>query len=140
MAKGVAAEQLGPGDHGSTYGGNPLCCAAAQAVLTALAEDGVMQQATLIREALVSALRDNLCDASLISEVRGKGLMIGIQPNTATGEIVMRGLDHGLLLNIAGGDTIRVLPPLVMTLEQAGELGAGIARILNDVAEQEDKT
>jgi acetylornithine/succinyldiaminopimelate/putrescine aminotransferase len=51
----------------------------------------------------------------------------------------MRGLDHGLLLNIAGGDTIRVLPPLVMTLEQAGELGAGIARILNDVAEQEDK-
>jgi len=71
--------------------------------------------------------------------VRGKGLMIGIQPNTATGEIVMRGLDHGLLLNIAGGDTIRVLPPLVMTLEQAGELGAGIARILNDVAEQEDK-
>jgi acetylornithine aminotransferase len=99
-----------------------------------------MQQATLIREALVSALRDNLCDASLISEVRGKGLMIGIQPNTATGEIVMRGLDHGLLLNIAGGDTIRVLPPLVMTLEQAGELGAGIARILNDVAEQEDKT
>jgi acetylornithine aminotransferase len=139
MAKGVAAEQLGPGDHGSTYGGNPLCCAAAQAVLTALAEDGVMQQATLIREALVSALRDNLCDADLISEVRGKGLMIGIQPNTATGEIVMRGLDHGLLLNIAGGDTIRVLPPLVMTLEQAGELGAGIARILNDVAEQEDK-
>jgi acetylornithine aminotransferase len=139
MAKGVAAEQLGPGDHGSTYGGNPLCCAAAQAVLTALAEDGVMHQATLIREALVSALRDNLCDANLISEVRGKGLMIGIQPNTATDEIVMRGLDHGLLLNIAGGDTIRVLPPLVMTLEQAGELGAGIARILNDVAEQEDK-
>ena len=64
--------------------------------------------------------------------------MIGIQPSTATGEIVMRGLDSGLLLNIAGGDTIRVLPPLVMTLEQAGELGAGIARVLNDVAERED--
>ena len=138
MAKGVAAEQLGPGDHGSTYGGNPLCCAAAQAVLTALAEDGVMQQAANIREALVSALQANLCDAKLISEVRGTGLMIGIQPSTATGEIVKRGLDRGLLLNIAGGDTIRVLPPLVMTLEQAGELGAGIAHILNDVASQED--
>ena len=138
MAKGVAAEQLGPGDHGSTYGGNPLCCAAAQAVLTALAEDGVMQQAANIREALVGALQDNLCDAKLISEVRGTGLMIGIQPGTATGEIVKRGLDRGLLLNIAGGNTIRVLPPLVMTLEQAGELGAGIAYILNDVAEQED--
>ena len=138
MAKGVAAEQLGPGDHGSTYGGNPLCCAAAQAVLTTLAEDGVMQQATVIREALISALQDNLLDAKLIKEVRGAGLMIGIQPITATGEIVKRGLEHGLLLNIAGGDTIRVLPPLVMTTEQAGELGAGIAHILNDVAEQED--
>jgi len=138
MAKGVAAEQLGPGDHGSTYGGNPLCCAAAQAVLTTLAEDGVMQQATVIREALISALQNNLRDAKLISEVRGTGLMIGIQPSTATGEIVKRGLRHGLLLNIAGGDTIRVLPPLVMTTEQAGELGAGIAHILNDVAEQED--
>ena len=71
--------------------------------------------------------------------MRGTGLMIGIQPSTATGEIVERGLDRGLLLNIAGGDTIRVLPPLVMTPEQAGELGSGIADILNDVAKQEDK-
>jgi acetylornithine aminotransferase len=138
MAKGVAAEQLGPGDHGSTYGGNPLCCAAAQAVLTALAEDGVMEQATRIRGALIGALQSNVRDADLISEVRGTGLMIGIQPSTATGEIVKRGLEQGLLLNIAGGDTIRVLPPLVMTLEQAGELGAGIAHILNHIAEQED--
>ena len=76
--------------------------------------------------------------AMRISEVRGTGLMIGIQPITATGEIVKRGLDRGLLINIAGADTIRVLPPLVMTLEQAGELGAGIAHILNDVASQED--
>ena len=137
MAKGVAADQLGPGDHGSTYGGNPLCCAAAQAVLTTLAEDGMMQQANAIREALVSALRGSLRDGKLISEVRGTGLMIGIQPITATGEIVKRGLGRGLLLNIAGGDTIRVLPPLVMTTEQAGELGAGVAHILNEVAAQE---
>ena len=137
MARGVAAEQLGPGDHGSTYGGNPLCCAAAQAVLTALAEDGVMQRAAVIREAMLSGLHDYLADTSLIKEIRGMGLMIGVQPNVATDEIVTRGLKQGLLLNIAGGDTIRVLPPLVMTTEQAGELGAGIAYILNDVAQQE---
>ena len=137
MARGAAAEQLGPGDHGSTYGGNPLCCAAAQAVLTALAEDGVMERAGVIREALLGALNDHLCDTGLVKEARGRGLMIGVQPNTPTGEIVKRGLEQGLLLNIAGGDTIRVLPPLVMTTEQAGELGAGIARILNDVAQQE---
>ena len=137
MARGIAAEQLGPGDHGSTYGGNPLCCAAAQAVLTTLAEDGVMQQAAVIREAMLSALHDHLSDTGLVKEVRGRGLMIGVQPNTPTDEIVNRGIARGLLLNIAGGDTIRVLPPLVMTTEQAGELGAGIAAILNDVAQQE---
>ena len=139
MARGIAAEQLGPGDHGSTYGGNPLCCAAAQAVLDTLVEEPVMQQASVIREALTSALHAHIADPSLISEVRGRGLMIGIQPTTATDQIVAQGLNKGLLLNIAGGDTIRVLPPLVMTTEQAGELGAGIADILNTTAQQESR-
>ena len=139
MARGEAALQLGPGDHGSTYGGNPLCCAAAQAVLTTLTEEPVMQQADRIRAALLDALNDHLADPSLVAEIRGRGLMIGIQPNTATDQIVTQGLAKGLLLNIAGGDTIRVLPPLVMSTEQAAELGAGIANILNHIAEQEDR-
>ena len=96
-----------------------------------------MQQATVIREALIAALHEHIVDPSLIAEVRGRGLMIGIQPTTATDQIVLQGLQKGLLLNIAGGDTIRVLPPLVMTTEQAGELGAGIADILNDIAQQD---
>ena len=139
MARGEAALQLGPGDHGSTYGGNPLCCAAAQAVLTTLIEEPVMQQADRIRGALLDALSDQLADPSLVTEIRGRGLMIGIQPNTATDQIVTQGLAKGLLLNIAGGDTIRVLPPLVMSTEQAAELGVGIANILNHIAEQEDR-
>ena len=65
--------------------------------------------------------------------------MIGIQHNTTTDQIVTQGLAKGLLLNIAGGDTIRVLPPLVMSTEQAAELGVGIANILNHIAEQEDR-
>jgi acetylornithine aminotransferase len=129
---------LGPGDHGSTYGGNPLCCAAAIAVLTTLRDEDVMPRATTVREALLSALHHTITDPGLITEVRGSGLMIGIQPSVATKEIVQRGLDRGLLINVAGGDTIRVLPPLVMTDEQAGELGAGIADIINDIAEQEN--
>ena len=138
MARGEAAQLLGPGDHGSTYGGNPLCCAAAIAVLTTLFEDNVMQRATTVRDALLSALHQQLRDPGLITEVRGRGLMIGIQPSVATKEVVQRGLDRGLLINIAGGDTIRVLPPLVMTDEQAGELGAGIAHIINDIAAREN--
>ena len=138
MARGEAAQLLGPGDHGSTYGGNPLCCAAAVAVLTTLSEDNVMQRATTVRDVLLSALHQALSDPALVTEVRGRGLMIGIQPSVATKEIVQRGLDRGLLINIAGGDTIRVLPPLVMTDEQAGELGAGIAHIINDIAAREN--
>ena len=138
MARGEAAQLLGPGDHGSTYGGNPLCCAAAIAVLTTLRDDNVMQRARPVREALLAAFHQAITDPDLITEVRGSGLMIGIQPRVATKEIVQRGLDRGLLINVAGGDTIRVLPPLVMTDEQAGELGAGIADIINDIAEQEN--
>ena len=137
MARGVAAQQLGPGDHGSTYGGNPLCCAAALAVLTTLKEDNLLVRAELLRTSLLEGLRQQLEDPTLVSDIRGRGLMIGIQPNVATDQIVQKGLDRGLLLNIAGGDTIRVLPPLVMTEEQAGELGAGIAAILNEIARQE---
>ena len=138
MARGEAAQLLGPGDHGSTYGGNPLCCAAAIAVLTTLRDDNVMQRARPVREALLAAFHQAITDPDLITEVRGSGLMIGIQPRVATKEIVQRGLDRGLLINVVGGDTIRILPPLVMTDEQAGELGAGIANIINDIAEQEN--
>ncbi len=137
MARGAAAQQLGPGDHGSTYGGNPLCCAAAVAVLTALKEDNVMPQAEILRHHLIESLKQRITDPALIADIRGRGLMIGIQPSTSTDSIVKRGLERGLLLNIAGGDTIRVLPPLIMSREQAGELGSGIADVLNEIAEQE---
>lgn len=137
MARGAAAQQLGPGDHGSTYGGNPLCCAAAMAVLTALKEDNVMPQAEILRHHLIESLKQRITEPALIADIRGRGLMIGIQPSTSTDSIVKRGLERGLLLNIAGGDTIRVLPPLIMSREQAGELGSGIADVLNEIAEQE---
>ena len=137
MARGAAAQQLGPGDHGSTYGGNPLCCAAAVAVLTALKEDNVMPQAEILRHHLIESLKQRIADPALIADIRGRGLMIGIQPSTSTDSIVKRGLERGLLLNIAGDHTIRVLPPLIMSQEQAGELGSGIADVLNEIAEQE---
>jgi acetylornithine aminotransferase len=137
MARGAAAQQLGPGDHGSTYGGNPLCCAAAQAVLTALKEENLLPKAEILRHHLIEGLKQRITDPTLLADIRGRGLMIGIQPTISTDTIVRRGLDRGLLLNIAGSDTIRVLPPLVMSHEQAGELGAGIADVLNEIAEKE---
>ncbi len=134
MARGVAAEQLGPGDHGSTYGGNPLCCAAAKAVLTALTSENLMARADELRSTLLDNFHTHLTDPTLVTDVRGVGLMIGIQPSVETDQIVRLGLERGILLNIAGGDTIRLLPPLVMTSGQAAELGAGVAEIINDIS------
>jgi acetylornithine aminotransferase len=111
--------------------------AAAQAVLTALKEENLLPKAEILRHHLIEGLKQRITDPTLLADIRGRGLMIGIQPTISTDTIVRRGLDRGLLLNIAGSDTIRVLPPLVMSHEQAGELGAGIADVLNEIAEKE---
>jgi len=131
LARGDAASVLGPGDHGTTYGGNPLCCAAANAVISTLLDDELYARAEPIRAALLSAFQAELDDPARVLDIRGLGLMIGIAPACRTDELVRRGLDAGVLLNIAGGNTIRLLPPLVMTEVQAAELGHAVATLIN---------
>ena len=131
LARGDAASVLGPGDHGTTYGGNPLCCAAANAVISTLLDDELYARAEPIRAALLSAFQAELDDPARVLDIRGLGLMIGIAPACRTDELVRRGLEAGVLLNIAGGNTIRLLPPLVMTEVQAAELGHAVATLIN---------
>jgi len=131
LARGHAASVLGPGDHGTTYGGNPLCCAVANAVISTLLEGELYARAEPIRAALLNAFQAELDDAARVLDIRGLGLMIGIAPACRTDELVRRGLEAGVLLNIAGGNTIRLLPPLVMTEMQAAELGHAIATLIN---------
>jgi acetylornithine aminotransferase len=131
MTNERASELLIAGDHGTTYGGNPICCAAASAVINTLSAEQLWGRADIIRDAILSGLYGELHDETLVKDVRGCGLMIGIEPRVPTADIVRMALERRILLNVAGGNTIRLLPPLVMNAEQAKRVGENVADILN---------
>lgn len=134
LARGDAARILGAGQHGSTFGGNPLVCSAGLAVIDTITRDGLCDNATvmgqLITDTLHAELGDKVGEAGRVREIRGKGLMLGIQLHRECGELVERALDAGLLINVAGGDTIRLLPPLVINAQEARELAVGVADLI----------
>lgn len=131
MTNERASELLIAGDHGTTYGGNPICCAAASAVINTLSAEQLWDQADIIRDAILNGLYGELHDETRVKDVRGCGLMIGIEPRTPTADIVRMAMDRRILLNVAGGNTIRLLPPLVMNADQAKRVGENVADILN---------
>lgn len=133
MTNDRASELLIAGDHGTTYGGNPICCAAASAVVNTLSAEQLWDNADSVRGWILEAMHKQLSDAELVKDERGLGLMIGIEPNVPTADIVRMALDRRLLLNVAGGNTIRLLPPLVMTEAQAQSVGERVADILNEL-------
>lgn len=121
LARGKAAQMLVPGTHGSTFGGNPLACAAANAVIDAL-EDGLMQRAGELGERMLKRLRDALKGNNRVADIRGTGLMLAVQLTEPCPEIVGSALDAGLLLNVTADSVIRLLPPLVMSDEEADDM------------------
>jgi acetylornithine/N-succinyldiaminopimelate aminotransferase len=131
MARGRASDLLVAGDHGTTYGGNPICCAAASAVVNTLSADQLWDRADIIRAAIFEGLDAEIADDELIRDRRGVGLMIGIEPTVPTENLVRMALDRHLLINVAGGNTIRLLPPLVMSTDNARSVGATVAEIVN---------
>ena len=132
MARGHAASILGAGQHGSTFGGNPLACAAGLAVLNTIAKDSLCANAANMGELIKDVLQAELRDNHRVREIRGRGLMIGIQLHRDCGELVARGLDAGLLINVAGGSTVRLLPPLVINEQESRELATGVAALIRN--------
>lgn len=118
MAKGKASKLLTAGKHGSTYGGNPLVCSAALAVLDTIENEQLCQQATDKGHAINQAFTEQLKNNVHIIEVRNKGMMIGIELDAPCTELVSLALDAGLLINVAGERNIRLLPPLIISNEQ----------------------
>jgi acetylornithine/N-succinyldiaminopimelate aminotransferase len=118
LARGQAAEALKPGSHGSTFGGNPLACAAALAVLETMRDEELVDRAREKGERLRGQLEQALRGLNCVREVRGHGLMIGIELDRACTELVARALDKRLLINVTIDRVIRLLPPLVIDDEQ----------------------
>lgn len=130
LTHGKANMVLTPGSHGSTFGGNPLGCAAALATIDEILNNNLCDRADIMGKRIVENLRSELLDANYIKEIRGKGLMIGIEMESPCPEIVPLAKAKGLLLNVTSEKVIRLLPSLAMTDEECDFLVDAIVQII----------
>jgi acetylornithine aminotransferase len=130
MASGAAAEVFQAGHHGSTYGGNPLACAAALAVIETMERDGIADRAAARGEQIRDSLRQRIGDLPGVREIRGRGLMIGVELNDPCAELVPAALARNLLINVTAGNTIRLLPPLIIGEQEADLLVDGVSELV----------
>ncbi|GMG87432.1 aspartate aminotransferase family protein [Biformimicrobium ophioploci] len=136
LARGQAAALFGPGSHGSTYGGNPLACSAGLAVLDTIESEVLIENAEKMGALLAEKLREKLVDNPAFVEVRGKGLMIGIELTTPCPELVDRARERGLLLNVTAGNVIRLLPPLTLKEQDCEFITSTVAELVVAFAEE----
>ncbi|MFA7553522.1 MAG: aspartate aminotransferase family protein [Spongiibacteraceae bacterium] len=136
LAHGKAAEVFGPGNHGSTYGGNPLVCAAGQAVVDTINNDKLCENAATIGAFMLNAFKSELKGQAIIKDIRGQGLMIGIELKQPCAQLVELARTKGVLINVAGGSVIRLLPPLIINQQQAEKIVAAVVASINEFAKQ----
>jgi acetylornithine aminotransferase len=132
LAKGAAAEVFKPGNHGSTFGGNPLACAAAIATLDAIEQDGLMVNAWETGNFIRDSLAERLRGVAGVVEARGMGMMIGVELDRPCGDLVARARDKGLLINVTVDSVVRLLPPLVMNRQEAQQLVDILAPLIRE--------
>lgn len=122
LARGEAAELFHPGNHGSTFGGNPLACAAALAVVSTIEQEHLAEHAASEGDYLLTQLKQRLAQVPGVVAVRGSGLMLGIELNRPCGELVSQALAQGLLINVTAERVVRLLPPLIWQREHSDRL------------------
>lgn len=119
VARGEAATTFKPGNHGSTFGGNPLACRAVLETLNIMDEDGLLAHATTMGDYLRSEFRRTIGELSGVKDIRGLGLMTGIELDRPCSALVKQGLAHGLLINVTSDTVIRLVPPLILQKTEA---------------------
>jgi acetylornithine aminotransferase len=122
LAHGKAAGVFKPGNHGSTFGGNPLACVAALTTLDVIASEKLMDRAAQLGANIRAALQEQLSGVAGVVDIRGDGLMIGIELDRPCGDLVTQALASGLLINVTVDKVIRLLPPLVLSDAEAKQL------------------
>ena len=119
LAHGEAATLFAPGNHGSTFGGNPLACAAGLAVVNELEKNSLSDKADQLGKHIITSLQQEIGEEPAITEIRGQGLLIAVELECNCTELVKMALDDGLLINVCSGNTIRLLPPLTLSEDEA---------------------
>ena len=136
LARGKAAQLLTAGNHGSTFGGNPLACSAALAVLATLDEENLIEQAQQKGQAISNGFIKHLQGNKHIVDIRHKGLMIGIELDSPCAELVKSALQQHLLINVTNETTIRLLPPLIIDEQQIKLLVDTLSALITEYTEQ----
>ena len=137
LAGKKAADVLQPGNHGSTFGGNPLACAAALAVIHVMENEHLVARTKTLGNTIIEGLKKKLQHTSLIKEVRGSGLMIGIDLKQDCTELVNIALAQGLLFSVQDKHVIRLLPPLIISEGQASAIIDSVSQIIINWSNQE---
>ena len=132
IARGAAAEVLQPGTHGSTFGGNPLVCAAALAVIDTIERDGLVQRAAELGASMNKAFSLALAGNRAVTAIRSHGLMLGIELDRGCYELVKIALAAGLLINVTADKTVRLLPPLILSDDEAAQVVDRVVCLIND--------
>jgi len=128
LGLGAAGELFEPGNHGTTFGGNPVACAAALAVIRTIEDDGLLEHVTVLGQ----KIRDGLAADRRVTEVRGEGLLIGLDLSAAvSGEVFTAAMEHGFIVNNPTPQRIRLAPPLVLTTDDAEAFLAAWPAILD---------
>jgi len=136
LARGAAAEVFKPGNHGSTFGGNPLACAAALTTLEIIEQDKLLENAMRVGDAIRAGLTAALAGTKGVVAVRGMGLMLGIELDRTCTDLVQRALDAGLLINVTADKIVRLLPSLVMNQDEARQLVDMLSALIQDFLSQ----
>jgi acetylornithine aminotransferase len=132
LVAGPAAGLFGPGNHGSTFGGNPLACRAALTTIEVIERDGLMGRAERTGVRIRDGLAAALAGVGGVAAIRGQGLMIGVELDRACGDLVKRGLEAGLLINVTAERVVRLLPPLVISDAEADELVTRLGALIRE--------
>jgi acetylornithine aminotransferase len=132
LASGEAAELMQPGNHGSTFGGNPLSCAAALAAVTAIVDGGLDHRATELGDRIMAGFKTELAEVAHVKDIRGMGCMIGIELDRPCKSLFMTAMAKGLIINVTADSVVRLLPPMIMTDSEADQLVAILAPLIKD--------
>lgn len=131
LAQGKAAELFQPGNHGSTYGGNPLACHVARTTLAVMAEENLAEHARHQGRCLLESLQTAFADNSKVGVIRGRGLMIGLELTVPCENFLHLALQQGLLVSLQAGNIVRLLPPLIINNQQLEQI---VERLQNCIA------
>ena len=132
LAHGKAAHLMQPGNHGSTFGGNPLACSVALKVVELLETSNIYQRATAIGDIIMQGLAIELKDIEHVKEIRGCGCMIGVELTKPCKSLYTQALKHGLIINVTADSIVRLLPPMIMTDQEAQQVVSILAPLIRD--------